>query len=178
MGEIRLLLTFLLLMITAVLGWGFDNHWSTQVVDRESRWLIEIMGLRAYPLAQAMDLKVHALLGEWMAQTPGSTGEGLVIGLRMIFTRLGVLAVLSPLLLVLSGGYLYEARALRAKRWRGFAYTNPLFYRRIHHLPHVLLMSGICILLLPVPIHPLVICAVQMTTMAALNWRYGLMMKQ
>jgi len=178
MPEARLWGIILVGLIGLFLCWGIDPSWRQEIIQFESRWLIEVLDDRAFAIAHAMDRTLQKVLGDSMAQPRGSYGEGLVMGLRQILTRIAALEPLSPLLLLTALGFFHEARALRALSASRFVYISPLLYRRVQGLPRACLMLAFAVLVAPLPLHPLELGAILISAAGTVAWRYARYMKQ
>lgn len=178
MAEARWILLGLAVMIGLILGWGIDCDWRNLIIRCESRWLIDLLGDRAFAIGYAVDGDLRMILGKAMAQTRGSFGEGLVMGLRQILTRCAALNPLVPLLVLAGLGFFHEAQALRALRANQFTYTSPLLYRKIHRLPLCCLVIALGEGVAPWPVHPLVLASLILAAAATAGWRHARHMKQ
>lgn len=178
MSETRNLALVLLALMSVFLAWGIHSEWRNVVIGTESGWLIEILGHQAFELGQSTDIQLKHLLGEAMAQEPGTFGEGLVLGLRQVFIRIAILERLIWLVVISAVGHFHEARTLRALRAARFTYTSPLHYRRIQSLPMACLLISLVLLVAPIPLHPLLLLTSLIGMNEAAAWRYVLYMKQ
>jgi hypothetical protein len=158
--------------------WGIDPGWRQAVIRTESRWLMECLGTRAFTLGMEMDRALQSLLGPLRVQSPDSIGEGWVMGLRQVMTRLFVQGFTFPLLALGTLGFLVEARCLRRLRSSRFSYTSPLQFRRLQHLFSISLMGSLWILLAPFPVHPLLLLGSLMIAAGTASACYAANMKQ
>ena len=178
MAETRGVVVYLMLLISLSLGWGFVPGWSAAAIRTESVWMIESLGDHAFALGKAADSLLGRWLGEARAQSPGSFGEGLVLGLRQILTRLLILDHLRFLLLIAALGFFHEARCLRFLRATHFGYTSPWAYRHIQMVTNITLLGLIAVLIVPLPIHPVLLLMHPMGLCGCAAWRHALYMKQ
>lgn len=178
MGEAQKVSLLLMVALGLFLAWGVDQQWRVEVIRCESLWLITILDQRAYALGIAVDETLRGLLKDTMAQYPGSFGEGLVMGLRMVMMRIGAEACFAPLLILIGLGFFYEAHRIRAIQATRYTYTSPLSYRRLQKLFKGVLWGTLYILVLPVPVHPLSLTASLIMALGSSAWRYTASMKQ
>lgn len=178
MPEARIIAGVLLTSLLIFLIWGIDPGWRQGVIRTESRWLMECLGTRAFTLGMEMDRALQSVLGSLRVQSPDSIGEGWVMGLRQVMTRLFAQGFMFPLLVLGALGFLVEARCLRRLRSSRFSYTSPLQYRRLQRLLSVCLTGSLWILLAPFPVHPLLLLVTFMVAAGTASACYAANMKQ
>lgn len=178
MTEARGLSVLLLASLGVFLTWGLDAGWRLGVIRMESRWLIESFDTRAYALGTAADQALQRALGPLVAQGTDSWGEGWVMGLRQVITRIGAQGPLWPLLALGVLGVIMDAECQRKRQSAHFFYTSPLHYQRLQGLLRVLVMGAFWILLAPIPVHPLFLLSILMVAAWVAARYYAAYMKQ
>ena len=113
-----------------------------------------------------------------MAQPRASWGEGWVMGLRQILTRIGAQASFLPLLGLSVFGAFVDAHTLRKQRATRFTYTSPLHYRHLQGLTRILLMGVLLLIIAPLPLHPLWLLSMLMAVGSLAAAGYAAYMKQ
>lgn len=178
MSESRGASLVLLLGVVLFLSWGLDAGFRNAVLHQESAWLIDCLDTDAYVLGTTMDRALHRALGPLMAQPRASWGEGWVMGLRQILTRIGAQASFLPLLGLSVFGAFVDAHTLRKQRATSFTYTSPLQYRQLQGLTRLLLLAALGLVLAPLPLHPLLLLGALMGAGSLAAAAYAAYMKQ
>lgn len=178
MPEARGISLLLMASLLIFLSWGVDSGWRQALIEMESRWLIDCYHTRAYALGHAVDLELRAALGPLVSQPQGSWGEGWVLGLRQVMTRISAQGPLFPLLALGVMGAFIDAACRRRQRASRFIYTSPLSHRRLQRLIGGLVTTTLWIALAPIPMHPLFLLSLLLSVAATAAAGYAAFMKQ